>query len=263
MGEMFTKTDFSGSLPDSGSGRKTRRANSWLAAKRGVDLVVGLTLGVLTLPLQALLLAGSAISFRAFPIFSQPRVGLGGETFTFRKIRSLPTSAPSETDKYDLKKNVTNTRFGTFIRIAHLDELLQLWSVVAGDMSIVGPRPEMVGLSDSYDPEFVASRTSVRPGITGLWQVSAASQGLIGEAPEYDEYYVANASPRLDLWIAIKTVAKMARHEMIELADTPGFVGEPEALVDVDQVVDLAAARVARTAVSSPGSIAEPTLVNG
>lgn len=197
-------------------------ATRTLTGKRVFDIIVGGTAAFLTIPLQAIFLVASAIAFRAFPIFSQERVGLNGEPFSFRKIRSLPANTNTAATKYELK-TVKNTPFGQFIRKTHLDELLQFWSVLAGSMSIVGPRPEMPSLSDTYPAEFVRNRTAVRPGITGVWQVSEGSNGLIGETPEYDTYYVMNPSWKLDVWVMIKTVSKMARSEMIELADVPGF----------------------------------------
>lgn len=176
--------------------------------KRGFDIVVSAVLAAATAPLQVVGLAVSAVAFRSFPIFFQSRVGMRGDAFTFLKIRSLPSSAPSEAPKHDIAA-VSNTRAGTFLRRTHLDELLQLWSVLRGDMSIVGPRPEMLGLSSSYHDEFVRQRTSVRPGITGLWQISEGSDGLIGETAGYDLYYLRNQSWRLDLWIMLRTAPKM------------------------------------------------------
>lgn len=186
-------------------------------SKRPIDVVLGLTLAISTIPLQIVGLLVSAVAFRSFPVFSQKRLGRNGELFTFFKIRSLPASAPSEAAKHDLR-SVENRLAGKFLRKTHLDELLQFWSVVKGDMSIVGPRPEMIGLSNSYDPEFVRQRTMLLPGITGLWQISEACDGLIGEAPAYDLYYVQNQSPRLDFWIMRRTMQKMFLGRTISFA---------------------------------------------
>lgn len=186
--------------------------------KRQFDLVAGVVLSVLTLPVQAIALAVSAISFRANPIFRQTRIGMHGEPFTFVKVRSLPVTAPSEAAKHDLEE-VQNSAVGSFLRKTHFDETIQFWLVATGKLSLVGPRPEMVGLTDSYDPEFVRNRTSVRPGITGLWQVSEASHGLIGDAPEYDEYYVTHRTWSLELWVMWRTVLKMLRGRTITFDD--------------------------------------------
>lgn len=227
-------------LLDEAATRRPRRQPRRLTGKRAFDIVVGGTAAIATIPLQAVFLAASAVAFRAFPIFSQERVGLNGEPFQFRKIRSLPANTNNTATKYELK-TVKNTPFGQFIRKTHLDELLQFWSVLAGSMSIVGPRPEMPSLSDTYPKAFVENRTTVRPGITGPWQVSEGSNGLIGETPEYDTYYVMNPSWKLDIWVMIKTVSKMARMEMIELSDLPNF--DADVLAGVvpyaDDVVEL------------------------
>ena len=161
--------------------------------KRIFDLAIALPAVVLTLPLIVVLAVGSAISFRAWPFFTQTRLGHHGKEFRFVKIRSLPASAPAPADKYELQA-VQNTRFGRFLRTWHLDELPQLWLVVWGTMSLVGPRPEMPSLAATFDPDFVAERMTVKPGCTGLWQISDASGGLIGENPSYDRLYVAESS---------------------------------------------------------------------
>ena len=104
------------------------------------------------------------------------------------------------------------------LRGHHLDELPQLWLVIAGKMTLVGPRPEMPTLSASFDREFVADRVSVKPGCTGLWQVSQGSRGLIGESPEWDRHYVEHATLRLDLWIMFRTVLMMAKLREVQRA---------------------------------------------
>lgn len=172
--------------------------------KRCFDLALGLPLAIVTIPLLVLFGAGSAISYRANPFFVQPRVGRGGRIFRFVKIRSLPPDTPVSADKYQIS-GVRNTRFGRFIRRFHIDELPQVWLVVFGKMSLVGPRPEMVDLSSTFMDDFVDTRTQVLPGCTGLWQVSTGVEGLINESPEYDEHYVDQWTLRLDAWILWRT----------------------------------------------------------
>ena len=115
--------------------------------KRLLDLSVGIPLALLSLPFVVVFAVGSAVSYRAWPLFTQQRLGVNGRSFTFVKIRSLPVSAPDEADKYELAF-VENNRCGRFLRRYHLDELPQLWLVVFGKMSLVGPRPEMPFLSE-------------------------------------------------------------------------------------------------------------------
>lgn len=176
--------------------------------KRAFDIVIGIVLSIATLPLQIIALLMSAISFRAFPVFRQRRLGLHGEEFTMVKVRSLPATAPSEAAKHELVE-VKNSLVGRFLRKSHFDETIQFWQVATGTLSLVGPRPEMIGLSAEYDQSFVQNRTSVRPGITGLWQVSSACDGLIGEAPEIDEYYVENRTWAMEVWIMWQTAVKI------------------------------------------------------
>jgi len=186
--------------------------------RQGIDRLVAGILAVLTLPVVVVCLAVSAVVFRASPLFVQQRVGLNGRLISVPKIRSLPTSVDSTADKYALRKDSYNG-WSNLLRRSHLDELPQLWSVAKGDMSIVGPRPEMPSLSSRYPADFVKVRTSVRPGITGAWQISEALAGLIYEAPEYDREYVATASPRLDAWILWRTVRGIFGGDPINLTE--------------------------------------------
>jgi lipopolysaccharide/colanic/teichoic acid biosynthesis glycosyltransferase len=171
---------------------------------RPLDLLIGTVLSILTLPAVAMLGVVSLLTFRTWPFFTQERVGRHGDRFRLVKIRSLPPATPTEADKYAIAR-VDNPRVARFMREHHLDELPQLWLVVRGHMSLVGPRPEMPALTQTYDPTFVEIRNRVRPGCTGVWQLSCDAGGLIGEAPEYDLWYVAHRSVRLDLWIMGRT----------------------------------------------------------
>lgn len=207
--------------------RKAKTLN-YAGRKRLFDLAFATPLAIVTLPLVLFLAIGSAISFRAWPFFTQIRLGHHGKEFRFLKIRSLPVDAPTAADKYALSA-VRNTKFGSFLRKLHLDELPQLWLVIWGTMTLVGPRPEMPGLAATFDPDFVAERVTVKPGCTGLWQVSIASAGLIGENPEYDRLYLTNPSLRLDLWIVARTMlatlgaAPLASIEAVPYWATPAL----------------------------------------
>jgi lipopolysaccharide/colanic/teichoic acid biosynthesis glycosyltransferase len=179
----------------------------------------------------AVLALGSLVSYRASPFFVQKRLGRDGRLFYFVKIRSLPTSTPITANKYQLA-DVENHRWGRFLRHYHLDELPQLWLVVTARMSLVGPRPEMPSLSATFDQEFVRERLLVRPGCTGLWQISEGSAGLIGETPEYDLHYVRHWTHRLDAWVLMRSVAEIAGgrslHAVYEIPDWTGASAEPE-----------------------------------
>jgi lipopolysaccharide/colanic/teichoic acid biosynthesis glycosyltransferase len=195
---------------------------SWSAhiAKRTGDLVIGTIMCLLTSVVVVGLMVGSAISFKAMPLFRQPRIGKRGKRFLMVKIRSLPSSAPTQADKYQLKA-VHNTAFGRFIRGTHLDELPQLWLVLRGRMSLVGPRPDMPRILGRFGEAHRTSRATLRPGCTGLWQVSPATSGMIYEAPEYDLFYAQQMCVRLDMWILWQTLLQVAGGSTKTLDDVP------------------------------------------
>jgi lipopolysaccharide/colanic/teichoic acid biosynthesis glycosyltransferase len=173
--------------------------------KRLVDLTLGMVVAVLALPVIGVLAIGAAVSLRAWPFFVQPRLGRASRVFRMVKIRTLPPSTPPSMDKYFVRQ-VETTRFGRLLRMTHLDELPQLLLIPGGRMSLVGPRPEMPELAGTIDPGFMAARTAIRPGCTGLWQVSADAGKLIAESPEYDLFYLRRGGLRLDLWILWRTI---------------------------------------------------------
>lgn len=189
-------------------------------SRRLLDLTLALPAALLTIPVVLLVALGSALTFRAWPFFVQVRVGLDGRPFRFVKVRSLPVEIPDYIDKYALR-HVTS-RWSQFIRRTHVDELPQLWHVISGKMSLVGPRPEMLPLAGRFDSRFAADRVRTLPGCTGIWQVSFTNDGLIGEAPQYDLFYLRHASRRLDLWILWRTALGLLPGERrIDLSDVP------------------------------------------
>ncbi|MFN2504680.1 MAG: sugar transferase [Acidimicrobiales bacterium] len=178
-------------------------------AKRSFDVVAGAVLCLIALPLIVLLALGTAISLRSWPFFTQTRVGRRGQPFRVLKLRTLPRSFPRYAEKRSLEQ-LRLPWLSRFLRSHHLDELPQLWHVPFGTMSLVGPRPEMPHLHAIGDPHFATARTSLRPGCTGLWQVSCDAQGMIWENPEYDEFYIRHTSLKLDLWILWRSVLILA-----------------------------------------------------
>jgi lipopolysaccharide/colanic/teichoic acid biosynthesis glycosyltransferase len=190
------------------SGQLSRLA----AAKRTIDLVVGIPLLVLSLPVQVLLCAASAAALRTWPLFVQTRPGRDGRPFRIIKIRTLPRTVPAYGHKTDLADQMRAApAVCRLLRRTHLDELPQLALVPLGRMSLVGPRPSQPLEFEHIGDTFEWMRTAVRPGCTGLWQIGAAHDGSLDAAPEYDTVYLARASVRLDLWILCRTVLFMVR----------------------------------------------------
>lgn len=176
--------------------------------KRLFDICAAGLLCLLATPLIAGLALGSAIALRSWPLFVQDRIGRHGRHFRFVKIRTMPPTAP----RYGLKPQMNDLplpRFCRFLRDHHLDELPQLFLVVSGRMSLVGPRPKMPDEHEPVDEHYAQARTQVRQGCTCLWQVGVATAGLPSDSPEYDFWYLRHGSLRLDVWILWHTALKV------------------------------------------------------
>ncbi len=143
-------------------------------------------------------------------IFRQKRVGLHGKQFDFFKFRTMTL----DSNPYALTPTSSDdpriTRFGRWLRRSSLDELPQFWNVIKGDMSIVGPRPEMPFIVSEYNDE-QKERLKVKPGITGVWQISAVRGEPIHANMEYDLFYIEHRSILLDIIIMVKTIATAIR----------------------------------------------------
>lgn len=196
--------------------------------QRVLERLLAVVLIVLTLPLLAAVLLTSALTYRAWPIFSHQRLGQANRPFSFPKARTLPPGTDRYADKYAIDANTLPWPMA-ILRRTHLDELPQLWLVAAGRMALVGPRPEMATLADRLPPALVAERATVRPGITGLWQVSPYCTGLICERPEIDILYVRHRNPRLDAWILARTVPKVLFGRTTPLHEIPAWAIRPAA----------------------------------
>jgi lipopolysaccharide/colanic/teichoic acid biosynthesis glycosyltransferase len=223
-------------------GRTTPYGAGGASVKRVVDVTVGLVLSVLVLPAIVALALATALVLRAWPFFTQDRIGFGGSRFRFVKIRTLPASAPPYADKYELA-SVRSPWLSQRLRRLHLDELPQLLLVVTGKMSLVGPRPEMPALHADFAPDFAIDRTAVRPGCTGLWQIGERCDHLIGEAPEYDAFYLAHTSLRLDAWILWRTLVMVVRGTTVNLDAVPSWALGRERVV-IPATVERAGAEI-------------------
>ena len=178
--------------------------------KRAFDFTASLFLLVLTAPLFLVLAAIIRISSRGPAIFVQERVGLRGQVFKLYMFRTMHAGAGC----YDYSpKDVRDPRItgiGRFLRRTSLDELPQIFNVLKGEMSLVGPRPEMPFIVSQYQV-LHRLRLTVTPGITGLWQLSADRARLIHENIEYDLYYIRNQCFFMDLAILLHTIIFAAK----------------------------------------------------
>ncbi len=182
--------------------------------KRIFDLLFTTSLMVLLLPLMALIAILVAV-FDGFPIFfNQERVGINGKLFKVHKFRTMVNKAeeilpqPGENGEalpHKLRNDPRVTRLGRFLRRFSLDELPQFFNVLEGNMSVVGPRPELPRLVQGYE-RWQRKRLTVLPGITGWWQVNGRSDKMLHLHSEDDIYYVQNYSIWLDLQIIVRTI---------------------------------------------------------
>ena len=182
------------------------RANIfYLFFKRFLDLILSLVGLIVAFPF--LLIAALAIKFdsKGPVLFAQKRIGRRGKPFKLYKLRTMHQKAATDTYSPRSKKDPRITPVGRILRKFSLDEFPQLWNVLKGEMSIVGPRPEMPFIAEKYT-EWQKRRLDVKPGITGLWQVLGRKNLPLEENLEYDFYYIQNRSFLLDLVIIFKTV---------------------------------------------------------
>lgn len=203
--------------------------------KRAIDLVMGVLLCVVALPVVMVLALAVGVSLRTGRVFFvQDRVGKDGRPFTFLKLRTLPVSAPAYACKTEIAPEAGN-RLLQFMRRTHLDELPQLLLVPLGRLSLVGPRPKMPDGHEPVHPVYNHSRTRVAQGCTGLWQISSANGSMPHDAPEFDFFYLAHQNLLLDLWILWRTVLMVTGlGGTIEIADVPRWAAREEPIIDVD-----------------------------
>lgn len=178
--------------------------------KRVFDISVSILALLLLSPLMLILAALIRLDSPGPVIFRQKRVGLGGKEFDFLKFRSMHVNSNPYSHTPQAATDPRITRFGRWLRRSSLDELPQFLNVLKGDMSIVGPRPEMPFIVATYNEE-QAERLKVKPGITGVWQISAVRGEPIHANMEYDLFYIEHRSLILDVIIIIKTVATAIR----------------------------------------------------
>ncbi len=213
---------------ESGSPRRStgRAGDPWgyRFVKRLADIVVSLLVIVVLLAPCLVMAAIIALQSKGSPFYTQERVGLGGRHFNLLKFRSMAADAddveryftPEQLDQWEKERKVDDdpriTSVGRFLRRTSIDELPQFWNVLAGQMSIVGPRPVVDAELGQYGDR-AAEFCSRLPGITGWWQVEARNDAdySTGTRQELELYYIEHASPSLDLQIFLRTFGVMGR----------------------------------------------------
>jgi exopolysaccharide biosynthesis polyprenyl glycosylphosphotransferase len=184
--------------------------------KRLTDIVLSLLILLLGFPFWALIACIVALETPGGALYSQIRVGRHGVPFRIWKFRSMYRGS-DKTTGFTQVNDARVTRFGRFIRKTHLDEIPQLWNILKGDMSLVGPRPEVPKLVEKFTAAlpYYPRRLKVRPGLTGWWQIHVHNYDEdiegIRKRLGYDFYYIENISFRLDLEIIIRTIVKVLK----------------------------------------------------
>ncbi len=202
---------------------KPRTLHALSAAKRAFDVVAAAGLIVCALPLLAVAALQVKVHDRGPVLFRQRRVGQGGATFDCFKLRTMVVDAETrlaalhaetghDEGLFKMKQDPRVTGPGGWLRRFSVDELPQLFNVLKGDMSLVGPRPALPSEVAAYDAT-AARRLRVRPGLTGLWQVSGRSNLSWSETVRLDVYYVDNWSMLQDLSILLKTARAVLRRD--------------------------------------------------
>jgi exopolysaccharide biosynthesis polyprenyl glycosylphosphotransferase len=189
----------------------------WRAkAKRLFDIVIASTGLLLGLPLIAAAAIAIKLDSPGPVFFRQKRLGKRGRHFEMLKLRTMEDDAEARLPElwehneasgplFKMSDDPRITRVGRFLRVSSLDELPQLWNVVKGDMSIVGPRPALPGEAAEWGDE-LRNRLRVRPGMTGMWQVSGRSEAGFDEYERLDMFYIDNWSVLTDLGIMLRTI---------------------------------------------------------
>ncbi|WP_141335207.1 sugar transferase [Paenibacillus sp. tmac-D7] len=179
--------------------------------KASTDLIGSFVLILITLPVMFLVAVLIKVESEGPIVFRQWRIGKNGKPFVIYKFRSMLVHSPKEGRSPETCTDPRVTKVGRFIRKTSLDELPQLFNIIKGDMSFIGPRPEQQSFVERYYPDKQHSRFLVKPGITGLWQISQDRKKPIYENLHHDLIYVRSVSIWLDLKIIIRTLRVMIK----------------------------------------------------
>jgi lipopolysaccharide/colanic/teichoic acid biosynthesis glycosyltransferase len=192
-------------------------------ARRALDLLIGGLGSLLSAPLVALAALLIRLESPGHPLYRQTRVGKDGRQFEICKLRTMVSGAEFRGAGLAIAEGDDRiTRMGAFLRRTSLDELPNLWNVVRGEMSIVGPRPTVQVQVDQYT-ERQLGRLEVKPGITGWAQVNGRASLPWSERIELDLWYVEHRTLRLDLRILARTAKLVLKGEGLYKGETGGW----------------------------------------
>ncbi|MDR4890020.1 sugar transferase [Fredinandcohnia sp. QZ13] len=180
----------------------------YMFTRRFMDLFLSILGLIITLPIMLITMLLIVLESPGLPIFTQERVGLNGKTFKIYKLRSMRNDAEKNGPQWASKNDARVTKVGQFIRKTRIDELPQLFNVIRGDMSIIGPRPERPVFVKQFNEEIPGfnKRLLIKPGLTGWAQVNGGYECSPEEKLTYDIYYIKNMSYLLDVKIVFRTV---------------------------------------------------------
>ncbi|HEX6946693.1 MAG TPA: sugar transferase [Acidimicrobiia bacterium] len=182
-----------------------------------IDRVLGALLLIIASPLLLIVAIVVRVTLGRPVLYSRPRIGYRGKPFTLHKFRTMqpdrrevqvPFDGEERRKNHKSKHDPRHTRVGRFLRATRLDELPQLWNVVKGEMSLVGPRPEVPAIVERYEP-WQHQRHLVKPGLTGLWQISEQNGKPMHECTEIDIEYLRKIGFFQDVSILAKTPLAM------------------------------------------------------
>lgn len=184
--------------------------------KRGIDIVLSILSIFILLPIWLVLVIAIKMDSKGPVLFKQKRVGLNKKTFYILKFRTMKIETPKDTPTHLLDKpEQWITRTGNFLRKTSLDELPQIWNILVGDMSIVGPRPALWNQDDLIAERDNYGANDILPGLTGWAQINGRDELPIPEKAKLDGYYVENISLRLDCRCFFSTIISVLKREGI------------------------------------------------
>ena len=178
--------------------------------KRIIDIVLAVPAAIILLPVMIVIALAIRLDSKGKALFAHKRVGKNGKLFTIYKFRTMQKDAKKQAFSPTSQSDERITKVGKFLRRTSLDELPQLFNIILGNMSLVGPRPEMEFIVQTYTP-IEKARLLVKPGLTGLWQIAGRKDLPLHKNLEFDLYYIENRSILFDFSIMFKTFGVVLR----------------------------------------------------